>query len=117
MIVPAAGVLFKVIPRDFVPELEKIAGEYMEAKRTKYQIGVDHAVDLHFRRFLEVQCEYLHKLARLKATLPLAATDWDFLEAVSALKLIVHNNKYWYRFSQRVKNRDSLEFPKTRYAN
>jgi hypothetical protein len=105
------------IPREFLPELEKIAGEYREAKRTKYPVGVDLAVDCHFRRFLEGQCDYLCKLAKLRSTLPLGGTDWDFLEAVSALKLIVHNNKYWNRFSQRIKNRDSLEFPQTRYAN
>jgi hypothetical protein len=105
------------IPREFVPDLEKIAGEYREAKRTKYQIGVDQAVDFHFRRFLEGQCEYLHKLARLKATRSLAVTDWDFLEAVSAFKLLVYNNKYWNEFSQKLKEGNFTEFPQIGYAS
>jgi hypothetical protein len=105
------------IPREFLSDLEKIAEEYKEVKEMKYQAGIDLVVDLRFRRFLERQCEYLHKLARLKATRSLAVTDWDFLEAVSAFKLLVYNNKYWNEFSQKLKEGNFTEFPQIGYAS
>jgi hypothetical protein len=110
------GTSIKIFP-EFLNELEKIAGEYREAKRTKYPVGVDLAVDFHFRRFLERQCEYLHKLSRLKTKRSLAVTDWDFLEAVSAFNLLVYNNKYWNEFSQKLKDGNFSEFPQIRYAD
>ena len=102
----------------FSLEMEKIAGEYREARNAEDNAKVDEAIDFHLRSLLLEQCDYMKCLCR-NAVQQMPFTPWDFFEKRYLLESLVFNEKSWNEFSQKLKSSRGLytSLQLAKYAN